>query len=230
MTTHADPVTPLRVTREDWHAAVADIAERVAARRERQATVATVGEVAEFEAQARARELEAHMDAWARNVPARFRSACLEDLTGEPAELAESWDGTRNVLMLGAVGVGKTHAAVAMARHAYETSWKTVIYAPAVELLDDLRPGGPEDTMVRVCQVDVLVLDDLGAERPTDWTGERLYLLVNRRWLEQRPTIVTSNLSAADLEQAMGARMWSRLWHDAVALELAGPDRRRDHG
>jgi DNA replication protein DnaC len=171
-------------------------------------------------------ELRRHVHTWPDHIPARFVGARVADLDGDLAAVAADWDGRRNVLFLGGVGVGKTHAAVAIARTRFEQG-DDVMFAPSVELLDDLRPGGPEGTMTRACNVAVLVLDDLGAERPTDWTGERLYRIVNRRWLEGRTTIATSNLSAAELAQATGKRMWSRLFHDAVALELAGNDRRK---
>lgn len=215
MTTHdLTPVTP-----EDWIAATDQAAAR-AATRDPDEDARRVAVEAEY-------ELRRRLEAWPRYVPKRFADAQVEDLTGDLAAIADEWDGQSNVLLLGGVGVGKTHAAVAMARMIYETEPVLVEFRPAVELLDDLRPGGPERTMESACDVGVLILDDLGRERPTDWTGERLYRLVNRRWLEERPTLVTSNLSAEDLEQAVGPAMWSRLWHGALAMELAGEDRRR---
>lgn len=101
-----------------------------------------------------------------------------------------------------------------------------MLFVPVVEMLDDLRPGGPEGYLSDLMGVDRLILDDLGLERPTDWTIERLYALVNRRWLEERPTIATTNLSPQALEEAVGARMFSRLAGAAVSIGIAGPDRR----
>lgn len=210
-----DDLTP--VTRDDWMAA----AERASAK----ATTTPTRTLADIEAELEQDRLR-HAATWPYQVPKRFRAAHVDQLTGDLAAVAGEWDGMSNVLLLGGVGTGKTHAAVAMARRRFEGG-ADVLFAPAVELLDDLRPNGPEGTMDRACSVDVLVLDDLGSERPTDWTGERLYRLVNRRWLEERPTLVTANLSAEALEQAVGNRMFSRLWHGALAVEVAGDDRRR---
>lgn len=162
-------------------------------------------------------------------LPRRFAGATLASLEGEAADLADEWADTgmsASVLLLGAVGVGKTHTACALARAAWQAG-SGVQFSPVVELLDQLRPGGPDGALERAITVDVLVLDDLGGERPTDWTGERLYALVNRRWLEQRPTIVTSNLAPIELEQAVGPRVFSRLYHDAIRLQIGGDDRRR---
>lgn len=171
-------------------------------------------------------------DRWNTAVPARFRHAVLPDVD-EPAasELFEWIEGPRtsNLVLLGPVGVGKTHAGVAALRECLYQHDKTIAFAPVVEALDWLRPGGDEPTDVRkrLAGCGVLLLDDLGAERPTDWTAERLYGIVNRRWLDGKPIIVTTNLEPAELERTCDERLFSRLVHDAVAIHLGGPDRRR---
>lgn len=169
---------------------------------------------------------------WETAVPHRFVGARAEQLDGVIAEACAEWrkEPWRNLILLGSVGTGKTHAAAAMLRLAAEQDYRIAFY-PVVELLDAMRPHGDPDAYERCERVHYLVLDDLGAERPTDWTAERLYALVNRRWLENRPTIVTSNLSAANgkgpFVDAVGQRMYSRLVHDAVIAQAAGQDRRR---
>lgn len=132
-----------------------------------------------------------------------------------------------NLVLLGAVGVGKTHAALAAARADHERGLE-VVFLPVVELLDLLRPGGPEHALDDVMHCDRLVVDDLGHERSTDWTWERLGAVVNRRWLEERPIIATSNLDPPELSAAVGERTYSRLVGDgAVVIHVAGDDRRR---
>lgn len=166
---------------------------------------------------------------YAALIPARFQEATADQLDGELAQLVSRWVAggfTSNALLLGNVGVGKTHAAIAMLRLAAEVGY-SIRFSPVVELLDQLRPGSSGGDIEQALRPDVLVLDDLGGEKPTDWTAERLYAVVNRRWLEQRPTIATSNLDAEALEQAVGSRTWSRLYHGAERLKLAGSDRRR---
>lgn len=165
------------------------------------------------------------LETWPTAVPRRYQDARVDQLDDHLARLADEWDGTTNVLLLGSVGVGKTHAAVAIARTAFETG-RTVMFRPCVRLLDELRPGGRDGALEEACEVDVLVLDDLGAERPTDWTAERLHAVVADRYDECRPTIVTSNLSGETIGQAH-PRIWSRLYDSALAAEIAGADRRR---
>lgn len=172
---------------------------------------------------------------WGDQVPARFRDARMADLAGEGDEVLRrlrDWSADpagRNLVVLGPVGVGKTHAAVATCR-GQAGAGRHVVFRPVVELLDDLRPGGPEGALAEAMAADVLVLDDLAAERVTDWTAERLYAVVNRRWMEQRPIVATANLEPDELAQVLGERMYSRLVGGAVVVRLAGPDRRRHRG
>jgi DNA replication protein DnaC len=73
----------------------------------------------------------------------------------------------------------------------------------------------------------VLILDDLGVDAPNDWWVSKLYNLVNRRWLSDLPTIVTTNLEPKALREAIGERTLSRLGERAVTIRLTGGDRRR---
>lgn len=172
-------------------------------------------------------------ETWAQRIPARFRSAHIDDIDLAEADIAADlnrWhedDNGSNLVLLGPVGVGKTHAAVAIARRRHFEYGQLVRFAPVVELLDAMRPNGDAEFVTNCDHAQLLILDDLGVERATEWTMERLYLLVNRRWLSERPTIVTSNLGPEALLEAIGPRMYSRLAHGATALMMTGEDRRR---
>ena len=170
-------------------------------------------------------ELEAHERRWGSRIPARYRDARLDHLDGDTAH-AREWDGASNVLLIGNVGAGKTWAAVALARTAHDRG-DEVLFRPSVKLLDDLRPDGPHDAYQRACTVDLLVLDDLGAERRTDWTADRISAVLVSRYDDCLPTIVTSNLAPERLEETVGARIWSRLWDGALRVKVAGSDRRK---
>lgn len=186
--------------------------------------------------------------AWCERVPFRFQKARPSDLKDESKETrAQLTDwaeepGGRNLLFIGPVGTGKTHAAVAAAGVRYFIHGDRVTFWPVVELLDALRPGGddePNDAMQSAINARLLLLDDLGAEKPSEWTAERLYAIVNRRWMDGAATIATSNLPATQksapkdydgptLDEALGPRMFSRLvGSGAVIVRLSGPDRRR---
>lgn len=91
----------------------------------------------------------------------------------------------------------------------------------------DVRREHGATLLEDLTEVEVLILDDLGAERPTDWVRERLYLVVNQRWQAQRITLFTSNEPLDQLETAIGSRTLSRLVGDTVLLTLSGGDYRQ---
>lgn len=167
--------------------------------------------------------------AWAKFAPAKFAHARLEHLAELDAQTFDDIAGwcaspTSNLMLLGPVGVGKTFAAFAVARHLMEAG-SAVAWWPTVELFDGLRPDGGVD-VDRPARAEYLLLDDLGGEKPSEWVAERLYLILNRRWLDGRPTIVTSNLEPAQLREVIGARTYDRLRDHAVAVRFAGASRR----
>lgn len=153
-----------------------------------------------------------------RPIPARFREA-ETDLT-----LSE-----RGFFLFGPVGVGKTYTAAALARQAawqgYELAWLS-----ATAWLAAIRAsfnGGPAAESVEgLVRADLLVLDDLGAERPTEWAREQLFAVVNAAYEEGHVLIVTSNLKPSDLRDRLGERIVSRLVEACDLVPMTGPDRR----
>lgn len=83
-----------------------------------------------------------------------------------------------------------------------------------------------EEVMSRYSWCDLLVLDDLGAEKVTDWSRQLLYLLIDRRYRNQKQTIVTTNLTPDQLAETIDARIVSRLAEMGVVIELTGSDKR----
>lgn len=168
---------------------------------------------------------------WAEQIPSRFTRATLADVNDELRGKLSRWSnaviagGAGPLVLTGPVGTGKTYAACAGVRPLVERGL-TLAFWPVVRLLDALRPSSDADPYPAAVAADLLLLDDLGAERATDWTAERLYALVNDRWLSERPTIVTTNLTPPQLTQAVGERLSSRLLGGATIALLSGPDRR----
>jgi hypothetical protein len=72
----------------------------------------------------------------------------------------------------------------------------------------------------------VLLIDDLGIEKQSDWTEETLFGIIDARWRNCRPTIVTTNLTPLELRNTVGSRVYDRLKDGATALTIPGQSRR----
>jgi hypothetical protein len=137
------------------------------------------------------------------------------------------------LLLSGPTGTGKTHAAIGATGRLLDRG-HSVYFTTATELLQTLRetfePGEKrslEDVIKVPLRTGVLVLDDLGAEKQTEFAHEQLFRIVNSRYSGGRITIVTTNLTR---QQAPRDRLWSRLFGDrfATIIATAGRDRRRE--
>ena len=108
---------------------------------------------------------------------------------------------TRVCCSSGPPGVGKTHLAVAVLKQVMQTTGVAAMFYDTRDLLTAdpqhlrlRRSGRPRWTVIRpVMEAELLVLDDLGAEKTSDWVEETMNLIVNTRYNEQRLTIFTSN-------------------------------------
>ena len=90
------------------------------------------------------------------------------------------------------------------------------------------RPDEVSDADVRRCEsCDLLILDDLGTEMATGFVQSALYQLVNGRLLAGKSTIISTNLTPAQIESRYGAAIWSRLQGEYTVLPFAGEDIRR---
>jgi DNA replication protein DnaC len=147
------------------------------------------------------------------------------------AEHLEAWLAEGMGLTLtGRVGTGKTHVAVGLVKLAcglgIEARFLTM--AELLGLLKSTYDGrGRETTLLdELTALPLLALDDLGTENPTPWAQDRLYNLVNRRYLAKRPIIATTNISLDDLANRLGERTISRLWGASLVVSFRGADYR----
>jgi len=143
----------------------------------------------------------------------------------EYAEMPEGW-----LLFQGNYGSGKTHLAIAIANHRLAQG-DDVLFMTTPDLLDHLRATyGPsadieyDELFERVRNASLLVLDDLGTESPTPWAQEKLFQLLNHRYLHRLPTVLTMNLDTAQLDPRLRSRLGDRGLVRRVDMEL--PDYR----
>lgn len=118
------------------------------------------------------------------------------------------------LVLQGGTGVGKTHLAYAIAAQALNRG--EGVYAHSVaEMLEMLRAGyanDMHDAWIReLKELDLLVLDDLGAQRNTEWAQEQLYEIIDRRYAMQRALVVTTNYNLESSDCPIDGRILSRL-------------------
>jgi hypothetical protein len=137
------------------------------------------------------------------------------------------------LMIMGKVGRGKTHMAWGTIM---EGDWETIggpyIQAwSAPSLMASLRPGGkPDDdtSVLRDCmKAGVLLLDELGTEKVSEWVYEQFEMIVTERYNYKRPTIITSNLTMSNMEERYGERIVSRMVQGATTIHVQGVDRRK---
>ena len=186
---------------------------------------------------ARARALEAR-------IPKRYRDVAfdrypvtdidptvVEQVRRFCVQIEANLDAGRGLWLEGDPGTGKTTLAMLVSKAAIEARRTTAIYS-LPRLMGVLRESiDSEDGLLnlldRLASVDLLHLDDLGAEHRTDWVLEQLYSIVNTRYEEQRSIVLTTNATEQELAEQLGARTVSRLVEICgVPLPLFGHDRR----
>jgi DNA replication protein DnaC len=143
----------------------------------------------------------------------------------------------QGVILIGPVGTGKSHLAAATFNRLKES--KACIFVNVPELLERIRatysPNSNEredDIINAVKQCDILILDDLGAERhkgDDDWATEKLFAIVDSRYRNMRPIFCTTNCQPDSLEDKIGPRIMSRLREICDLTPCLGEDYRYRH-
>ncbi len=123
------------------------------------------------------------------------------------AETPQGW-----LLLEGGYGCGKTHLAAAIG-NARIAHGEEVLFVTSPDLLDHLRGSygdtehGYDDTFERLKGVPLLILDDLGVENPSPWAKEKLFQLLNHRYTQRLPTVITTNAELERLDPRLKSRM-----------------------
>jgi DNA replication protein DnaC len=127
-------------------------------------------------------------------------------------------DAGEGLWLMGDVGTGKTTLAMLVSKAAVEAGRTVAIYSlPRLlyRIRNTYEAEVGEDSYLEFCErlarVDLLHLDDLGAEKRSDWVLEQLYAIVDERYESERSMVVTTNLDQSALEEQIGPRTVSRL-------------------
>ena len=132
-----------------------------------------------------------------------------------------------SLLFMGKTGLGKTHLSAAIAGAVAAKGYR-VVYETSQKLFDTYeaarfgRENAPDTEKYESC--DLLLIDDLGAECGSQYTAATFFNLLNTRLMENKPTLINTNLNRAQLEKNYGERVLSRLLGEFRVLLFAGKD------
>ncbi|MFG2369389.1 ATP-binding protein [Streptomyces mirabilis] len=175
-------------------------------------------------------------------IPARYRRALADHpqvttwadqvaRAGRPGPGGPGIAEGPSLLIAGPTGTGKTYQAYGAVRalltRGVRLRWEATTSA---DLHARLRPRPGHDgerELQTLARCPLLVLDDLGAAKSSEWTEELTYRLINHRYEHMLPTLITTNLPIPELRTALGDRVASRLAEMTERVVLTGPDRRR---
>jgi DNA replication protein DnaC len=155
----------------------------------------------------------------------------------------------RGLLLTGSVGIGKTHLAVGIVQALVIEKGVRVLFCDYRELLKRIQESyNPQvastelQILAPVFEAEVLILDELGAQKPTDWVWDTVALILNTRYNDKRTTLITTNypnepaalartgdktIREETLGDRIGERMRSRLFEMCVEVEMRGKDFRQ---
>ena len=166
----------------------------------------------------------------------------MDEATGKSSlELAriarkQAWDFTQhfqdtfnNLFFYGHTGVGKTFLTHCIAREIIEQG-HSVIYFSAYDLFDELAKrtfhsyDNSPDLPDYVGECDLLIIDDLGTELTNTFVQSRLFLLINERLTQKKPTIISTNLEIGAFSEMYSERTFSRIFSNYTMIKLTGRD------
>jgi DNA replication protein DnaC len=168
-----------------------------------------------------------------RNPVAQMPDSVVRPVRAFVRGLEGHLDTGRGLWLFGDVGTGKTTLAMLVAKAALEAGRSVAIYS-LPRLLNEIRRTYDEgndssyvELLDRLAEVDLLHVDDLGAEKSSPWVLEQLYAIVNARYEAERSMVITTNLDRPALVEQITERTVSRLEEMCEVLPVWGGDHRQ---
>ena len=191
-----------------------------------------------------------------RVCPALCEAACTCNLDSEPVstkenerayckakEYAESIKNgeKKSLIITGNIGTGKTHLASSIANFLIESEI-SVVFGTLINLLNEVKDtytmeNKTESFIIeKYSKVPLLIIDDLGKERPSEWTLEKLFTIINNRYENNLPVVITTNYNRERLRERLANNVnyeiadsiISRLYEMCKGISLNGKDKRKE--
>jgi DNA replication protein DnaC len=170
-------------------------------------------------------------------IPKRFENAKFDDVPSNIKDLVNNIAKSRKGIYIhGECGTGKTHIAYAIGKQMQDVIKFKVLLYNIPSLLRYLKEDFNENNKNLDIEntnfgkilnyAGLLIIDDFGTEKLTDWVEESIYSIINQRYENVYPTIFTSNLEPSKLVEKYGDRIVSRIVGSCDVIELKGQDKR----
>ena len=140
------------------------------------------------------------------------------------ADQFEKWEGN-SIMIWGEYGNGKSHLAAAVGNE-LKSKGVIVVFQSVPELLGRIRSTfgresreSESEIMSALLDCDLLILDDIGAEKVTDWVSDVLFRIIDGRYRKNMPILYTSNLKPSALHDKLGGRIYDRIMETSLPVE-----------
>jgi len=176
-----------------------------------------------------------------RGVPRRYVDARITEFSAEQFPFSNGDLEEKSFYVYGPVGCGKTHLLCSLLR---ETSYGTSSrFLTSEELLSSIKDsyGKPfvprwmqeedeariDNIVTKLCDVDVLAIDDLGLERVTEWSMSMMRLIINSRYNDMRRTYISSNMDLDSMAKCFDQRIASRIYQMCEVVHMSSKEDKR---
>lgn len=145
----------------------------------------------------------------------------------------KEWNG-ESLMLWGEPGNGKTHLAAAIVNELSKKGY-IVVFQSVPELIQRIRSTFNSENKENETQImrallecDLLILDDIGAEKTTEWVEEKLFNIIDGRYRKELPTLYTSNLEPKELKHQVGKRSYDRMVETSLTVKNEAASYRRE--
>lgn len=189
------------------------------------------------------------------SIPERYHGSTLANFIGDLGGREKEWlsNSKENLLIQSPkAGNGKTHLSIAMliewikskrdkialiSAQVNEGAFSNTLVTPSAKFVNfaslmlevkssfDSKEETEQKVISKYCNYDILVIDDIGTEKYSEYVQAVIYTILNTRYEKMKPTIITTNLSSADMNSSYGSRILSRV-ASGVVITLDGKDMR----